>query len=173
MALPLLWLGAGLAAVYAGSRLTEGSERHRAPVDVYPGESGQRVKPVDGAIVCCGIYAAFEHTGVWLDDSIVELKGNGLIRAISPQRFLHDRSGSKIYVACDTHGQPLVANGTAQRASERLYQYSDYDVIKNNCHRFVWQCVSGRNDPVTYFSELNHALGRQFGQPVSWYEQQI
>ncbi len=168
MALPLLWLGAGLLATYAGSQLAREQQKNAGHVAHFPGDHPQPVEPVNGAIVCCGIYEVFQHTGIWVDDNIVELKGNGLIRAISPQRFLAERSGNCIYIACDNQMTPLVDTSAASRALSQVFQYSDYDVIKNNCHRFVAQAISGRRVQVTRFGELNAFLYQQFQSEVYW-----
>lgn len=169
MPVPLIWVGAGLAALYAGAKIAESHRDSGLVVKHYPGESDNAVTPINGAVVCCGIFGVFDHTGIWLDGSIIELKGNGLIRGISPERFIHNRSGEQIYVACGKDDQPLIDPTTAARAAERLYQYSEYHVIENNCHRFVWNCVSGRNEKLTRFSELNDVLSRYFDTRVSWH----
>lgn len=168
MPAPLIWLGAGLAALYAGSKYEESKREGRLSVAHYPGEGEIAVQPINGSVVCCGIYGVFDHTGIWVDDSIIELKGNGLIRGVSPERFMHDRSGEEIHIACDEYGQALVAQGAAQRATEQLYQYSDYHVIDNNCHRFVWNCVSGGRESLTRFSDLNDSLRQHFDSRISW-----
>ena len=166
MPLPLLWIGAGVVTYLASAQLA--NKKSNTSVEVKPGEGNLRVVPCDGAIVSCHIFGVFEHTGIWLDNNIIELKGNGLIRGISPQRFLQQRSGEQIFVACDASGQPLVSADAAQCASSQLYCYSEYDVLKNNCHQFVWQCVSNKNQTLTSFAELNQSLAVFFGEAVHW-----
>jgi hypothetical protein len=134
----------------------------------YPGELTHKVEPLDGAAVCCGIYGVFEHTGIWVDGNIIELKGNGLIRAISPSRFTNGRSGNVIYLACDDNRLPLLDSGSASRAVSRLYEYSDYNIISNNCHKFAWNCVSGSKQRMTSFYDFNTALARHFSTQLSW-----
>jgi hypothetical protein len=166
MPLPLLWIGAGVVTYLASTQLAD--KKSNTSVAVNPGDGKLRVTPADGAIVSCHIYGVFEHTGIWLDGNIIELKGNGLIRGISPQRFLQQRSGEEIFVACDAYAQPLIAAGAAERASSQLYCYSEYDLLKNNCHKFVWQCVSNKNQSLTSFAELNQSLADYFGQALHW-----
>ena len=170
MPVPLVWLGAGLAAGVMSSQIRKHHDISTQRVKYYPGETRQIAFPVDGALVCCGIYGAFEHTGIWADGDIIELKGNGLIRAISPERFLDNRSGDDIYVLCDSQGQALVMPDTIQRAVEKLYQYSEYHVLRNNCHRFCWHCISGENRTISTFNDLNLALYQLFSQPLAWYK---
>lgn len=168
MALPLIWLGAGLAAAYAGTKLAREKQVADGHIQHFPGDCDIAVEPLDGAIVCCGIYEVFQHTGIWVDGQIVELRGNGLIRGISPTRFLHDRSGNRIYVACDEHLVPLVDPQAVVRGVERVFEYSEYDLIKNNCHRFVHQCVTGSSRVITRFAELNEALSQHFNTVIHW-----
>jgi hypothetical protein len=167
MALPLLLLGAS-ALVLLASNETSIEKENRTRIKAMPGEGKERVKPVDGAIVSCGVFGLFDHTGIWLDDSVVELKGNGLIRGVSPRRFLQNRSGEQIFIACDQHNQPLVSEMAATRASQRLFEYSEYDLFKNNCHKFVWQCISGKQTQFSRFSEFNRLLAQQFDCEINW-----
>lgn len=134
----------------------------------YPGETLSTVKPQNGGVVCCGIYGVFEHTGIWIDGNIIELRGNGLIRGASPSRFLDDRSGETISIVCDNSFQPLIDPHTVTRTEPRLFEYCEYDVIANNCHRFVWQCVSGQSSAITSFFDLNCALSKHFQSELNW-----
>ncbi len=167
MALPLLWLGAGALALLATKEYSN-ETRIKSRIALMPSEGKQSVIPVDGAIVSCGIYGLFEHTGIWLDGNIIELKGNGLIRGISTKRFLQNRSGEFIYIACDQAEQPLVAELAAKRATEQLFQYSEYHLFKNNCHKFVWQCISGEKQQLTRFSDLNSKMAAFFNSSIHW-----
>lgn len=169
MPIPLLWLGAGLAALYAGNELSKSHYRRTGIVGRYPGETDQPVVPRNGAIVSCGIYAVFDHTGIWADGDIIERKGNGLIRGISPARFMDNRSGNTIFVACDSGGEPFSSQQAYNRATSQLFSYADYDVLSNNCHRFVWHCISGAEHSLTRFAELNEKLSHHFGDAVHWH----
>ncbi|GGO72919.1 hypothetical protein [Bowmanella pacifica] len=166
MPLPLLWLGVGLGALAAGKHLARHQVRHS--VLHHPGESAQSVLVADGAVVCCGVFGVFDHSGIWMDGNVIELNGNGLIRAVSPQRFLANRSGNTIYVACDSAGNVLADALAAERAAARLFEYSAYDLLRNNCHQFVQSCLVPQGECVTLFNELNLSLARHFRQPLSW-----
>ena len=168
MPAPLLWLGAGAIAMLASVKYSNDKQLAKS-VGRLPGHSDSKVKPINGAIVTCDVYGFFEHTGIWVDGNILELKGNGLIRGISPNRFLQERSGDNIYIACDDKDQPLIQAETAERAVSQLFSYSEYDVIKNNCHKFVWQCVSGEDFQLTRFSELNQKIAQHFTTTVNWH----
>ncbi len=169
MPAPLIWLGAGLAAAFVADKVEKGHRQSLERVPYYPGESNLAVKPQNGALVCCGIYGAFEHTGIWVDGDIVELKGNGLIRGISPERFLHNRSGDFISILCNEQGQPLVSPHSTERAVDKLFEYSDYHLLNNNCHRFSWYCVSGNDQRVSTFHQLNHNLTEYYKTPLHWH----
>ena len=145
---------------------------HEAPVAIYPSDllvSEQSVTPQVGAIVCCGIGGILDHTGIWLgDDLIIELGGNGLIKAISSARFINERSGKQIFIACDSKGEPLVNEVAAKFASEQIYQYRDYHVINNNCHHFIWQCFKPSDHSLTTFKSLNYRLAHYFDRVIYW-----
>ncbi|NMP17923.1 hypothetical protein [Thalassotalea sp. Y01] len=191
MPLPLLWLGAAVIGAAAVNELDEKRKRqehlrtkgegdqtrHRLskhdsgvakyPSEVFTNEVPAIVKP--GALICCGLGGVLDHTGIWVDDdTIVELHGSGLIKAISPQRFLQERSGSEIFVACDSKGNALADTITAERATNKIFEYQDYHLIKNNCHRFAWYCISGLRDDVTTFHQLNKNLSKRFNRKIYW-----
>jgi hypothetical protein len=167
MPAPLLWLGVGALALLAHTKYTNDKILDES-VDILPGDSNTPITPQDGAVVTCGVYGMFEHTGIWLDGNIIELKGNGLIRGISPARFLDERSGNKIYIACDVHDNALIDSEAINRATSKLFSYSEYDVIKNNCHKFVWYCLSGQEKSLTRFSGLNQLIAEKFKTSIHW-----
>ncbi len=168
MPIPLLWLGASIAAAYAGSQIVREQQKSAGHVGHFPGEHKVQVTPIDGCIVCCGIYELFQHTGIWVDGHIIELRGNGLVRGISPDRFLQDRSGNRIYVACDGNMLPIASEAAIERSVSRLYEYSPYHVIKNNCHRFVQECITGVPGDITRFGQLNALLHEQYQTEINW-----
>ena len=193
MPLPLLWIGAGLVgAALTADHLREKEQQfinkqdrkrlqHTEPEPYRVGESSApklpsdvvtsfiSAKPVPGAVVCCSVFEAFDHTGIWVDDDlIVELHGNGLIKGVSVKRFLENRSGEQVFVACDSLGEPLVVSGSVSRATKELLNYWPYDVRDNNCYRFTWQCVSGESQRVVDFSDLNDLLAKLHHKRVYW-----
>lgn len=169
MPVPLIWLGAGLTGVMMAGSAVRKQRAVPSSVAVYPGEAQQQVKPVNGAIVCCGIFGAFEHSGIWLDDHIVELKGNGLVRAVSAQRFISSRSGRQIFVCCDKQAAPLSQDGIAERTQQHIFTYQAYHLVKNNCHKFCASMIAGKSVSVTTFYDLNQFLNRFYGTMLAWY----
>jgi hypothetical protein len=168
MPIPLLWLGVSAITLLAGVKYSS-DKRFDKSVSRLLDKTDTKVEPINGAIVTCGIYGLFEHTGIWVDGNILELKGNGLIRGISPKRFLEERSGDSIYIACDQNNTPLMQPNTADRAISQLFSYSEYDVIRNNCHKFVWHCISGEDIPLTRFSALNQKMAERFTTTIHWH----
>jgi hypothetical protein len=167
MALPLFLLGASIAA-FAGNELSKNNARKSGIVGTFPGERNVMVKPENGAVVCCGVYELFEHSGIWADNAIIERNGNGLVRGVSPYRFIQQRSGKTIYIACDKYNRPLKDEVAMLRAASQLFQLHRYSVIKNNCNRFVAECLSGCDTPITRFSELNSLLFQHFSSTIHW-----
>ena len=45
----------------------------------------------------------------------------------------------------------------------------EYDLLKNNCHRFVWEMVTGERGEMFRFSDLNQNLSRLHDSTVSWH----
>ncbi len=122
-----------------------------------------------GALVVCEIFHLFEHTGIYIGDGqIVELQGTGLVRSVSVHRFMENRSGEELMVACDSRGQPLANPVAAERAVSQIFTYQTYDLISNNCHRFCGHCFTGRNWPVTSFFDLRQGMEQQLRQKISF-----
>ncbi|WP_395343426.1 hypothetical protein PN836_003380 [Ningiella sp. W23] len=168
MPAPLIWLGAAALSIYAGNKLNTAQLRRDKIVGKMPGDCKQRVEPVNGSIVTCGIYEVLDHTGIWIDGNIYELNGNGLVRCISPSRFVDKRSGENIYVACDLSGNALAHMATIERTRGQLYSMYDYHLLRQNCHKFVAEMVSGQSQDITSFSDLNAFLNAHFDTAIDW-----
>jgi len=196
MALPLILLGAAALSALAVQELADDRDdilrkrknsnkvetlehlaKHDSPVATYPSEilSSMKndnvieVEPKVGAIVCCGLGGILDHTGIYVgDNTIVELAGSGLVKAVSMKRFLEERSGKQIFIACDSNAQPLVNDLVAQKASEQLFNYYEYDFISNNCHRFIWQCFAQRDDDLSTFKTLSYKIAQYYNRVLYW-----
>ena len=122
-----------------------------------------------GALVVCEIFHLFEHTGIYIGEGqIVELQGTGLVRSVSVKRFMDNRSGEELMVACDSRGQPFGSLAAAERASRQIFTYQEYDLIQNNCHRFCGDCYTGLYWPVTSFFDLRQLMEQQLRQKISF-----
>lgn len=170
MPAPLIWLSAALAGVYAGNKANTNYLKRKQIIGSMPGESKLRVTPVNGSIVCCGIYGVLDHTGIWIDNTIYELSGEGLVRCLSPNRFLGKRSGSTIYVACDANNTPLFEENSVGLARSRLYTLLDYHLFDQNCHRFVAETLAGHSVDIMSFSDLNIFLHQHFSTLINWHK---
>ncbi|MGI2260387.1 hypothetical protein [Shewanella sp. GXUN23E] len=188
MVWPLIWLGGAAIGVLALA--DEKARRDRLALDRRLGRvepqaataaegaaltpsilfnSNTRVTPEVGSIVCCHVYGVIEHTGIWLgDNSIAELHGSGLVRAVSAKRFLAGRSGDCIYLACSHDHRALACQQAAVRASESMFTYRDYQLLDNNCHRFVWYCLTGDESRISSFDGLSIKLAALFSQAIYW-----
>lgn len=168
MPAPLIWLGvAALSALTANASNTAYLKR-KMIVNAMPGESKHQSIPLNGSIVMCGIYGVFDHTGLWVDGNIYELAGNGLVRCVSPERFLGKRSGNVIYVACDLHNIPLFDENASARAQQLLFSTLDYHLLNQNCHKFVGEVIANQDVSITSFSDLNTFLNEFFNTPIRW-----
>lgn len=189
MAFPLIWLGAAAigAAIVAEEREKQKNvalkrQKGQAKAKHVSGQSAElspslwktsdkMVTPEPGAIVCCFVFGVIEHTGIWVgDNTLVELHGSGLVRAVSIKRFLAGRTGSRIYQACNHQHQALIGAQVLDRAKQSIFSYRDYDLFDNNCHRFVWYCLSGEEQTLSSFSKLNDKIGNHFSEAVYWDE---
>lgn len=168
MPAPLLWLGAAAVSLYAGNKANTAYLKRKYVVDSMPGETNHKVKPRNGSIVCCGIYGVLDHSGIWVDGNIYELSGEGLIRCISPSRFLGNRSGRTIYVACDTFNKALANPAVCDIVKSQLYSMLEYNLFKQNCHKFVAELYAGYELDITSFSDLNTYLSQYFNTPIRW-----
>jgi hypothetical protein len=139
----------------------------KSPSDTY--SSDVFVQPLPGSLVCCEVFNLFDHTGIWIDqDTIIELSHNGLVKAVSTSRFLDERSGKNIFVACNAKHQPIVIPECESRALNSVFTYREYDVLDNNCHRFAHFCLSGKDIKVSRFNRLNQLLIDMVEQNIYW-----
>lgn len=173
MPAPLIWLGAAAVSLYAGNKLNTAQLRRQRVLGKLPGECRQAVAPVNGSIVTCGIYEVLDHTGIWVDGNVYELNGNGLVRCVSPKRFIQNRSGEAIYVACNTFNRPLAEHASISRAQAQLFSLYNYHLLRQNCHKFVAEMVLGYPSNVASFSDLNEFLSEHFSSAIDWRLTQI
>jgi len=180
MPLPLIVAGAALGALLIHDNekdhlRRQDRQRHQAnnsvigrePSEILP--SSQTAVMTPGSIVCCEVFHAFIHTGIVVDDdTIVELHGNGLIRAISPQRFLANRSGKHIFIACDKDSSPIIIDQVDERAAQDVFNFYSYNVLESNCYRHTWRWLSGEDRAIESFEEFNRLLSGFIKQPIYW-----
>lgn len=115
------------------------------------------VQPVRGSILKIDLdgnfFASSSHTGIYVGDNrIVEMtnvNGTGIIQDVSPHEFLTfsaHRTGVFIYVACGKKNgkyYPLGSEDIAERAERSIGNSVAYNILYDNCHLFVEDCISG------------------------------
>lgn len=170
MAAPLLWLGAACVTAYLGDEINKQYLKNQKVVGEFPGENNFTVTPINGSIVCCKIYGVLEHTGIWVDGRIYELSGQGLVRSLSVERFLDNRSGHTVYLACDRFKKPLSSLRAYETAKNLLYTMRNYHLTEENCHKFVAECFSKEGNDVSSFSDLNAFISQFFNERIHWYK---
>lgn len=179
MSLPLLLVGAAVGSLFAHDKqkdflkAQDNSRRHnnsptgRDPSEILPSPLSSPM--VVGAVVCCEVYEAFLHTAVVIDvNTIVELHGSGLIRAVSKDRFLRERSGKNIFIACDLRGKPHTFSDIESLASADIYNFYEYDLLKSNCYRHTWKWLCGEDASIENFSDFNHKLSCKLNEKIYW-----
>ena len=122
-----------------------------------------------GSILKVDLKLNADHSGIYLGyGNVAELDGSGKIMVRHLDDFLKgDRSwrcGQKIYAAYDSRNRKFLAEDQiALRAIESLCQIRDYDVIKENCHKFSTGCITGNFDnDVTLLSDLKGNVIKHF-----------
>ncbi len=139
----------------------------REPSELLPSAMSHVLMP--GAIVCCHVYGAIEHTGIVIEDNlIVELHGDGLVKAVSEKRFLNNRSGSHLFIACDQQGVAFNYPVASNRACNEIFQFYDYNLLSQNCYSHTWFCLSGKREKITNFSEFNKKLFSLTAHKIHW-----
>lgn len=133
---------------------------------------GIKVKPKTGSVVYCKILGGIaEHSGIYVgNDRIVHLNGDGWVECVSSEAFLEQgirSSHNAIYVSA--HGKTAVGSKTAaKRAKDMVGSYQEYDILQNNCHRFVSGCLTGDFDnPDCFLWMLKHTCRKTLGAD-SW-----
>ncbi|RYV03197.1 hypothetical protein SOPP22_05475 [Shewanella sp. OPT22] len=130
-------------------------------------QSHSSVSPQAGSFVACHVFGVIKHVGIWVDNAIVELQGTGLIRVVSPERFLKDRSGTTIYISC-IQNRSILNKALAQKALDQVFQFRNYDLLKNNCYRFCFSSLTGHEEFIETFSEFNQMISNHYGEKVEW-----
>lgn len=139
----------------------------RMPSDILP--SNKSIKMIPGTIVCCHVYGGFEHTGIVIDDElIIELHGSGLVKAVTPKRFLSNRSGENIFIACNKAGDAYSFTNAIKRAQEEVYKYYEYNLLECNCYAHTWYCIGGAKEKITDFDDFNEKLFTLTQQAIYW-----
>ena len=138
-----------------------------------------------------GLVPDLVHTGVYLGRGrAAELRGDGLVLAVTLSDFLNGasgewnpaaiRTGFRIHAACDAEtGTPLASDTAAAKAREltlarRGRLRLEYDLLGCNCHRFTAGCLAGdfgNPDGGTWMLDRLEAIISNLlngGRPIFW-----
>lgn len=105
------------------------------------------VVPVPGSVVYCDLWAAVEHSGIYvgagkISNIVVDGFAESMVGRSGPHSFTSKSlMGRKIYVSCDRHGavgNQAVALGADDHVGERAF----YGLVFQNCHQFSTKCVN-------------------------------
>lgn len=180
MPLPLLLVGAAVGVLFAQDKHKDYLEQldidrkilskstvGREPSEILP--SPMVTELIAGTVVCCEVFETFIHTGVVVDNNtIVELHGSGLIRAVSKKRFLEQRSGKNIFIACNRSGTPLNFNLIESLAPKDIFNFYEYELLQSNCYRHTWRWLSGEDVVIVSFSDFNNKLSNKYSEVIFW-----
>lgn len=123
----------------------------------------QKVTPVAGSVMYCDLYAAVEHSGIYVGDGLISnIVVKQLVTAdssvcLSDYRDFTLKSvyGEKIYVSCDKYG--AVGNDlVAKEAHSRVGEKNFYGLVYNNCHHFSKRCLQASSYQPSFFQRLTN-----------------
>lgn len=127
------------------------------------------VSPAVGSIVYCHLAVAVEHSGIYVGNKqIVHLNGDGRIEIVSPMVFckrLHGKNpASMIFCPMSEDGKLIGSRRAAEYALRQVGKHIDYNLFKNNCHKFSVTCMNGRNEECPSFKCLEELIENRYGE---------
>lgn len=111
--------------------------------------------PSPGTPLLVSLALAVEHSGVYLGGGrVAELQDDGRVVAVSltdfvngsPGAFPAVRTGTRIFAACDAKTRKPIGSIQSLRSAKAAAAGRvrlPYDLVRNNCHRFVAACAQG------------------------------
>jgi hypothetical protein len=123
----------------------------------------EQVTPVNGSVLYCDLLCA-SHSGIYIgSNQIVHLNGDGEIECVSPREFIARLDGINtaisIYVSC-AGMTPVGSQSAADFAKRSVGTQSDYNLLTNNCHQFVANCLTnGIEKRVLHLGDLKNLTG--------------
>lgn len=126
-----------------------------------PDDEGSSVYVTYGAIVFSPIFKNEQHVGICNGDRIIEMTRNG-IKNSTKTEFLDGLLTDKLYTFA-SKGASIYFKNIMKNADDVLKKYKEYnqnyDLISNNCIKFVVYCITGDidNDAVQ-FEDLEEVI---------------
>lgn len=106
-----------------------------------------KVTPVEGSVLYCDLWAAVEHSGIYVGNGqisniVVDGVAESTVQRSDARDFTSKSTlGNKIYVSCNDSG--AVGNThVAGGADSAVGQRSFYGLVFKNCHAFSTRCVN-------------------------------
>lgn len=123
-----------------------------------------------GCVVYCNLAGIAEHTGVYVGrGKIAHLDGSGRIELVTKAQFLARLDGRNpadtVFVSCNNQGKVVGHKDWATRALSIVGEQREYSLLRDNCHQFVAECVTGFLQyglGTWQFNRLNDYLGEYY-----------
>ena len=122
------------------------------------------VTPVRGSLLYCDMaFGYMDHSGIYVGNNrIVQLGGSGHIKYVSPREFIKDKTAISIYVSCIDES-PVGDERAADRAEASVGSTRDYSLLRNNCHIFCSECLTGQSNSDRFLWMLKLAAEQTMG----------
>lgn len=133
----------------------------------------EKVYPLPGSVVLCDLVETEYHSGIYVGNNrIVHLEGSGEIRCVSPERFLKRLGGlteaKVIFVSCDSDGDPVGDDETAERALSMVGKRRDYNLVFDNCHQFTSGCITDDFENADNFTWMLKMTAKDYLGAEKW-----
>jgi hypothetical protein len=106
-----------------------------------------------------------DHSGIYIGNNevieIIEKDGKGCVQVTNLYDFVYSsvvRTGVTIYIAVDKLSKDvLYDNCLVENAKKHIGKKNEYELLKNNCHSFVYKCIINENfDRITNTWKFEH-----------------
>lgn len=114
-----------------------------------------------GSVVLCTLLEHAKHSGIYVGGGkIVHFDGSGVVEKVTPEVFVRRlkifnkvsvNTAVDIYVPASGDGADR--NPEAVERAEAAVGPRTYHVLRNNCHRFTYYCLTGDDSPRTFRTE--------------------
>jgi hypothetical protein len=131
-------------------------------------------EPAVGTVVYCELLFGNEtHSGIYVGNKkIVDLNGKGEIKQVSLKEFTSNLTtlNSEVWFPCDVDtGHAIGSSIIANRASEMIGKYRNYNLVLDNCHQFSSGCISGDYENADNFIwMLKDTFQKKFNNKIKW-----
>lgn len=134
----------------------------------------ENLEPSYGSVIYTELgFGTMEHSGIYMSDGeVIDLGGDGRIRRVSLKEFAGHITtfNHEIYVPCYLDWDGTVSTSMAgYRASEKVGESRNYNLIMDNCHQFCAGCVTGNFENASNFLwMLKDVVQQEHGENLLW-----